>query len=182
MTNIPQRFSLSAVYALPVGSGSQLLSHTPVLSQAIGGWKISTIAQFQTGYPYNISSGADTLNLFEGAQYVTEIGNPNISRGSRTVQSWFNTKAFTATPANTLGNAPRATFYGPGQNVWDLSLMREVPIRERLRLTLRVDAHNAFNHPQFSGLGTSMANTKTFGTVTGAQDPRMLLLVARVAF
>ncbi|HEY4381467.1 MAG TPA: carboxypeptidase regulatory-like domain-containing protein [Acidobacteriaceae bacterium] len=182
MTNIPQRFSLSAVYALPVGSGSQLLSHTPVLSQAIGGWKISTIAQFQTGYPYNISSGADTLNLFEGAQYVTEIGNPNMSRGSRTVQSWFNTKAFTATPANTLGNAPRATFYGPGQNVWDLSLMREVPIRERLRLTLRVDAHNAFNHPQFSGLGTSMANTKTFGTVTGAQDPRMLLLVARVAF
>ena len=181
MTNIPQRFSLSAVYALPVGSGGKYLAHTRVVSQVIGHWKVSTLAQFQTGYPYNVSQG-DTLGIFSGGQSVTKSGNPNIARSSRTVQKWFNTAAFTTTPQDTLGNAPRASLYGPGQNVWDLSLMRDIPIRERVRLTFRADAHNAFNHPQFSGLGTSITNSKTFGTVTGAQDPRMVLLVGRLTF
>jgi hypothetical protein len=105
MTNIPQRFSLTAVYALPFGSGGRLASHAPVVSQVIGHWKVSTVAQFQMGYPYNISQG-DGLNIFSGGQYATKVGNPNIARGSRTVQKWFNTAAFTTTPADTLGNAP----------------------------------------------------------------------------
>ncbi len=87
--NIPQRFSLSAVYALPVGSGGHYLNHTPVLSQAVGHWKVSTVAQFQTGYPYFISQ-TNQLGLFSGAQYATSVGNPNLPRGSRTVAEWFN--------------------------------------------------------------------------------------------
>ena len=181
MTNIPQRFSLSSVYELPVGSGGRFVAHTPVLSQAIAHWKISTVAQFQKGYPYNVSQG-NTLGLFSGAQYATKLGNPNIARGSRTVENWFNTAAFTTTPQDTLGNAPRASLYGPGQNVWDLGLMRDIPLWERVSLTFRADAHNAFNHPQFSGLGTSLTNLATFGRITGAEDPRMLLLVGRLRF
>jgi Carboxypeptidase regulatory-like domain len=182
MTSIPQRFSLSAVYALPVGSGGRFLLHTPVISQAIGHWKVSTVAQFQVGYPYNVSQG-DQLQIYSGGQYVTKVGNPNIARGSRTVAKWFNTSAFALTPQDTLGNAPRASLYGPGQNVWDISLMRDIPLWEHAAFTLRVDAHNAFNHPQFSGLNTSLSATNTaFGTVTGAQDPRSLLLVGRLRF
>jgi Carboxypeptidase regulatory-like domain len=182
MTSIPQRFSLSAVYALPVGSGGKFLPNTPVLSQAIGHWKVSTVAQFQMGYPYNISQG-DQLQIYSGGQYVTKVGNPNIERGSRTVAKWFNTSAFAITPADTLGNAPRASLYGPGQNVWDISLMRDIPLRERMAFTLRVDAHNALNHPQFSGLSTALsASNAAFGTVTGAQDPRSVLLVGRFRF
>ncbi|MBB6144664.1 hypothetical protein HNQ77_002620 [Silvibacterium bohemicum] len=181
MTDIPQRFSLSAVYELPVGSGGRFVAHTPVLSQAIAHWKVSTVAQFQKGYPYNVSQG-NTLGLFSGAQYATKLGNPDIARGSRTIENWFNTAAFAITPQDTLGNAPRASLYGPGQNVWDLSLMRDIPIRERVSFTFRADAHNAFNHPQFDGLGTSLTNLATFGHVTGAEDPRMLLLVGRFRF
>jgi hypothetical protein len=180
MTNIPQRFSFSSVYALPVGSGGKFLPHSPVISQAIGHWKVSTVAQFQKGYPYFITQGNE-LGTFSGGQYVTEIGNPNISRGSRTVDRWFNTSAFTVTPPDTLGNAPRAALYGPGQNVWDISLMRDIPVREHSTFTIRVDAHNAFNHPQFSGLGTTITSAN-FGQVTGAEDPRMLLLVGRFRF
>jgi hypothetical protein len=180
--SIPQRFSLSAVYALPVGSGSKLLAHTAVLSQAIAHWKVSTVAQFQVGLPYSVTQ-ADQLQIGSNGQFVTETGNPNIARGSRTVAKWFNTSAFTITPPDTLGTAPRANFYGPGQNVWDISLMRDIPIHERTAFTFRVDAHNAFNHPQFSGLNTSLSATNTaFGTVTGAQDSRSLLLVGRLRF
>ena len=180
MTNIPQRFSLSAVYALPVGRGGRFLQNAPVISHVIGHWKISTVAQFQKGYPYFITQ-ANQLGLFSGGQYVTKVGNPDLPHGSRTVQRWFNKSAFAITPPDTLGNAPRAALYGPGQNVWDLSLMRDFPIWEQMALTVRVDAHNAFNHPQFSGLGTNISNAN-IGQVTGAQDPRMLLLVARLRF
>lgn len=180
MTNIPQRFSLSAVYALPVGAGGRFFASTPIVSQVIGHWKVSTVAQFQKGFPYFISQ-ANQLGIFSGGQYVTKVGNPNLSRGSRTVQRWFDTSAFAITPPNVLGNAPRAALYGPGQNVWDLSLMRDIPLREHVTFTVRVDAHNAFNHPQFSGLGTTITNSN-FGQVTGAQDPRMLLLVGRLRF
>jgi hypothetical protein len=180
MTNIPQRFSFSSVYALPVGAGGRFLPHSPVISQAIGHWKVSTVAQFQKGYPYFITQGNE-LGTFSGGQYVTEVGNPNIARGSRTVEKWFNTSAFSITPPDTLGNAPRAALYGPGQNVWDISLMRDIPVREHSAFTIRVDAHNAFNHPQFSGLGTTITSAN-FGQVTGAEDPRMLLLVGRFRF
>jgi hypothetical protein len=178
--NIPQRFSLSAVYSLPVGSGSHYLNHTPVLSQVIGHWKVSTVAQFQAGYPYFITQ-ANQLGIFSGGQFVTQVGNPSLPRRSRTVDDWFNKAAFAITPPDTLGNAPRAALYGPGQNVWDISLMREIPVHRRMRFTIRVDAHNAFNHPQFSGLGTTITNA-TYGTVTGAEDPRQLLLVGRFNF
>jgi hypothetical protein len=59
--------------------------------------------------------------------------------------------------------------------------MRDVPIGEKGTFTFRVDAHNAFNHPQFSGLNTTITNP-AFGSVTGAQDPRMLLLIGRFRF
>jgi hypothetical protein len=180
--SIPQRFSLSAVYALPVGSGGRFLPNTPVVSHVIGHWKVSTVAQFQVGFPYNVSQ-ADQLQLGSGGQFVTETGNPNIARGARSVAKWFNTSAFSITPPDTLGTGPRASFYGPGQNVWDVSLMRDIPLWEHAAFTLRVDAHNVFNHPQFSGLNTSLSATNTaFGTVTGAQDSRNLLLVGRLRF
>ncbi len=180
LTNIPQRLSIDAIYSLPFGTGGRFLNHTPVLSQAIGYWRFSTVAQFQAGYPYFISQG-DNLGIFSGAQYVTKVGDPNIDRSSRTVQKWFNPAAFQATPQDTLGNAPRAALYGPGQNVWDITLMRDIPIREGITFSFRADAHNAFNHPQFSGLNTTLTNT-AFGSVTGAQDPRMLLLIGRIRF
>ena len=135
MTNVPQRFSLTAVYELPFGSSRRFIAHTPVVSQVIGHWKVSTVAQFQMGYPYNVSQG-DGLNIFSGGQYVTKVGNPNIARGSRTIQKWFNTAAFMTTPQDTLGNAPRASLYAPGQNVWDLSLMRDIPLWERATFTV----------------------------------------------
>lgn len=180
MTNIPQRFSLSLVDALPFGAGGKFLTRPRVLAQVIGHWKVSTVAQFQTGYPYFITQ-TNQLGLFSGGQYVTKVGDPNIARGQRTVARWFNTSAFAITNPNVLGNAPRAALYGPGQNVWDISLQRDFPIWERVAFTVRADAHNAFNHPQFSGLGTTIG-TATFGTVTGAQDPRQLLLVGRLRF
>jgi hypothetical protein len=184
-TNVPQRLSISAVYALPLGAGGRFLNSTPVLSQVIGHWKMSTVAQFQVGGPYSVTQG-DGLGIFSDGQFVTQTGNGSIPRSSRTLAKWFNTSAFSITPTSTLGNAPRASFYGPGLNMWDTSVMRDIPLWEHAAFTLRVDAHNVFNHPQFSGLNTSLSAAsianQSFGTVTGAQDQRSFLFVGRLRF
>jgi len=46
--------------------------------------------------------------------------NPSLSHGDRTIARWFNTDAFAASPANTLGFAPRFPLHGPGVNNRDL--------------------------------------------------------------
>ncbi len=180
MTNIPQRLSISFVYALPFGAGGSLAATTPVINKIIGHWVLSGIGQFQKGYPYSINQG-NTLGLFSQAQYVTKVGNPNISRGSRTVQRWFNTDAFQITPANVLGNAPRAALYGPGQNVWDLSVMRNFPLPRKTIFQIRGDAYNAFNHPQFSGINNTITSPG-FGSISGAHNQRVVQVDGRITF
>lgn len=180
MIEIPQRFSVAGVYNLPFGAGGMFFSRAPIVNQLLGHWRVSTTAAFQVGHPYRVSQ-ANTTGLFSGAQYVTQVGNPHISRSSRTVEHWFNTKAFKITPPNQFGNAPRATLFGPGQEVWNIGVMRDIPLWHNFVFTLRGDAYNAFNHPQFDRLGTNI-NSANFGRVTGAEDARKILVSGRLRF
>ena len=45
---------------------------------------------------------------------------------------------------------------GPGINNIDLSLQKSFPFGESRRLELRVDAFNALNHTQFSGVNSNL--------------------------
>ena len=180
MTDIPQRLTITFVDALPFGAGGKLAAHIPVLDQVIGHWMLSGVGQFQVGYPYNIGQN-NTLGLFSDTQFATKVGNPNISRSSRTLQKWFNPAAFQMTPANVLGNAPRAAGFGPGQNVWNLSVMRNFPLPKKTVFQIRLDGYNAFNHPQFSGLQTGISNV-AFGSITSAHDQRVVQVDGRITF
>jgi len=84
-------------------------------------------------------------------------------------------------------------------------LQRSVPIKDKARLEFRVDAFNAFNHTQFSGVNATLnvksltdftptnlpfdasgnfipANKNGFGTINGIRDPRILQMVAKFIF
>jgi hypothetical protein len=109
----------------------------------------------------------------------------------------------------------RYPFYGPGINDTDLSLSKTFRFKERFGIELRAEAVNAFNHPQFGGVGGDgvsnnsgihstvnysgdpsnysvknaflnssggINNINGFGTVSGARDPRIMLLSATVSF
>jgi outer membrane receptor protein involved in Fe transport len=49
------------------------------------------------------------------------------------------------------GNVGRNTFYNPGRQDWNMSVQREFKILERQAFTLRLEAFNAFNHPNLGG-------------------------------
>jgi hypothetical protein len=157
---------------LPFGAGGKLARGIPVVSYILGHWEASGLVQMQNGYPYNVTR-ANTLGLFSGAQYATTPSNPNIPRADRTVQEWFNPAAFAITPQDQLGNTARASFFGPGQDNFDLAVQRIFPVKERLRFKLRVDMFNALNHPQFSNLNTTITSP-AFGSVTSDLGPRVM--------
>ena len=49
-----------------------------------------------------------------------------------------------------VGNLPPMAVNGPGENNWDIALMKATKLREGLTLQFRTEFYNAFNHAQFS--------------------------------
>jgi hypothetical protein len=56
--DVPHRVVIYSVLELPFGKGQRFLSATPMLSQALGGWRLSTNTQLQSGLPQGIGSGS----------------------------------------------------------------------------------------------------------------------------
>lgn len=72
-------------------------------------------------------------------------------------------------PAYTgLGNAPRNAGTGPGYADLDLSGEKETRIFENLSFTLRVDAFDIFNHPNF-GQPVGNVQSSAFGQISGTR-------------
>ncbi len=78
-----------------------------------------------------------------------------LAKDQRTLYQYFNTGVFQAPTVGTIGNAPKDVFRGPGINNWDLSVFKNFPVRERVKLQLRWEMYNAFNHASFQGVNTS---------------------------
>jgi hypothetical protein len=67
-----------------------------------------------------------------------------------------------------LGNAQRNAGTGPGFADLDLSAEKQTKIYEGLTFTLRVDAFDIFNHPNF-GQPSGNVQSSTFGQITATR-------------
>jgi hypothetical protein len=88
--------------------------------------------------------------------------------------------------ATDYGNSAIGVVTGPGQFNWDISILKNTQITERVRMQFRTDFYNAFNHPQFAppqggNFGTiGFENVGNFATPTGNQitatsvNPRLI--------
>jgi hypothetical protein len=178
--DVRHRFALSAVYDIPMVSGSGFLS------RATKNWQLSTVYQVQTGFPFTISVFGDTANsgtvLGDNPIRANVTGKPIFASGTRTASAWFNTAAFAAPAAFTFGNAGRNSVYGPGMQTLDFAVARSFNLTERARFQFRGEFFNALNH---TNLGTPdrFVNTPQFGTITETTTPgRQIQLSARLSF
>ena len=101
---------------------------------------------------------------------------------NRTLSQYFNAAAFAVPPSFTYGNASYNLLWGPGQQNWDLSLVKNTRIAERASLQLRMDAFSAFNHPTFGNPSADITNPGAVGRITSAGGNRTVLLGAKLAF
>jgi hypothetical protein len=68
-----------------------------------------------------------------------------------------------------LSNLGRNTFGTPGVNIWNMSILKNTKVTERLGFQIRVDAMNVFNHRNYSLAQPSVFQSGVIlGTVNNA--------------
>jgi hypothetical protein len=168
LSDVRQRATLNAHYALPLGSRQRFLNQAGVLNEIVGGWETSLIFRVQTGSPVDLVA-SNTLG--NGISYPIQVANPFASAGTvqntklgcatatKTVTHWFNPCSFanptsvTAANYNSLplssfyGNQGSTTVVGPGYNRVDMSLFKNFATLRESSLQFRADAFNLLNTP-----------------------------------
>ena len=193
-------FVTNYIYDFPGIFHGNSLAHT-----FVDGWQISGITTFQTGAPYTVTAGVNgysnqllTGSYTEGTR-ISIVGNPFLGT-SHDPYHRLNPAAFRAPQVGDpgIGNEGQNRFTGPGINNTNLALQKQFTVKERYNFQLRLDAFNVFHHTQFNGInsslsfntpgGTDVTNAASpqlltgFGSVSGANDPRILKLLGRFTF
>ena len=109
------------------------------------------------------------------------IGDLELSSDERSTSRWFNTSAFAAAPAFTLGTSRRNPVRGPAYRNLDLAVMRQVRLTDGTALEIRGEVFNATNTPAF-GAPNATVGAAAFGTITTAGDPRVVQLAVKFLF
>ena len=187
----PQRLAAAVIVELPFGRDNLIGGNmNRVLDGVVGGWNISTLVTEQSGQPLAIPMA--NPRLMDGNQRPNVLcgGGMGISNGQAALNQTpvINVNCF-ADPGDQMpGNAPR---YFPGlrtdgiHNV-DMSLFKEFTPRESMKVQLRADVFNGFNHPRFGLPNTAWdPGDQTFGIISSSAQgfrARYLQFGARFEF
>lgn len=167
----------SGIYELPFGPGKLFLRKPyKVVGAVTSGWQLQATWQFYTGSPLGFGNAILTGTL------------QDIVSTAPTIAQWFNTAAFDRKSGDALAwnvqslSTRFSGVRGPSVNIWNISLIKNIPIKEKLRLQFRAEALNAMNH-------TCLANPNTtptaadFGSITAANSqPRFIHLALKLTY
>ncbi len=173
------RLTIAWTYVLPFGTGHRWLADGGALAFVFGGWQLNGLHLFQTGLPFTPTLAAATVNTGTGSR-PDRIADGQLE--DPTVDRWFDPAAFTTPATFTYGDAGRNILYGPGRVNVDLSLFKEFPVGQRVRVQFRAECFNLFNHSQFD-LPNATIGTASAGTITGiVGTPRQLQFGLKASF
>ena len=150
------RFVVAASYALP-----NLFESHPRLGN---GWQLNTVVTVRSGNPFHLTLFDDYNNTGEFFPRPDLIGDPYA--GTHAPDQFINLAAFkvpcTLDPSGDgsaascipgtwhFGSLGRNALRGPGYQNVDFSIFKDTKLTENLRMQLRAEVFNIFNHPNFS--------------------------------
>lgn len=177
--NVPQRLAVATVWELPAGRGKRLMKNaTPFWDRIVGGWAVNVIATFAGGNPITVNAPNNTaapLTNFRANRSCngrTGLANKNLRSNGL---YWLDTACFSAPAAGYFGNSGANILTGPGVSNWDAALEKNAQLAEALKLQIRAEFFNAFNHAQFLNPDSTVGDAN-FGQVTQARDSREIQL------
>lgn len=188
-----QTTSANFSYQLPVGHGQWLLKGASKWAdEIIGGWKVSGIVTYRTGFPVTTTTGTfpigftyDSAPLFVGPKSALNEGNHIDANG----KLQFFANSTTALGAFHFpfggGTGSRDVLYGPRFSNVDMALLKDfaMPWSDRQRLQFRAEAFNVFNHAAFADPNGAIENQSQFGEITStANTARQLQLALKFSF
>jgi hypothetical protein len=170
----PHHLVVNFQYDVPFRSQHKLLR------VVAGGWSVNGITTIQSGQPVSITSSANTTGSFNGTQRPNSTGISSRTAGSikSRVDSFFNAAAFSVPARYAFGNVGRnlPDNRGPALQVWDLSLLKRIPVKEAKQFEFRAEFFNVLNNVNFQlpdGDSTVFGRPQ-FGTLTGAERARII--------
>ena len=171
-------FIASMVYEIPFLKGRK-----DMVGRAFGGWQVGTIYTLRTGLPISPELGRDIAGVGSATrQRPLATGTPQLAHDQRSLTQWFNASVYSLPAFGTFSPVSRNIVTGPGWNQWDMNFMKAFPLKEGVRMELRAEGYNFFNHTQFNGVGTSFTTPTTFGRVTSTRNERNFMVGARIQF
>ena len=193
----PNRFVISGIFELPFGRGRKLGKNWKGVTEAVaGGWQVQGLWIAQSGAPLALGNiyysgdpgklnthidGSTVDNAFDSSGFyfsdaaVTRSGqvDPALQRSDSRISLASNIRTL---PTYVAG------FRGAAMNQGDLSVSKYFSCSERVKLQLRGEFLNAFNHPQFNDPNLSPSNS-AFGKITSqANLPRSVQLALKLSF
>ncbi len=197
------QLTLFGNYDLPFGKQGRFASNAPTWENyLIGGWELSPNVSWASGLPFTASyaecgndvpssgnnmcrpdrgSGSFPLNLtgYDGATHTRTYFIPP-GFGS----------AFSRPALDTYGTSQINSFTGPSFFNTDLSILKNIPIRENIRAQFRMDAFNFFNvinpgNPGNTCIDCTGIGGQNAGVITGmalGNAPRQLEFALKILF
>jgi hypothetical protein len=187
-------FNFNQVYELPFGKNKKFLKNAsrPV-DAVLGGWQLSGIWLWESGYPFTPSyldcgkdedTGPCRANLVGSAS----VADPNAHQwfavapagtsgagclATAAATAELNTSGCTRGPwsrpqPGTFGNVARDSFFGPHLFNADMSLSKIFKITERVNAQFRAESFNTFNHVNL-GQPNATVDSPTAGQITSIQ-------------
>ena len=188
VNDVPLRFSAGIIYDLPIGRGERFSTGSRWADEIVGHWQLNVVPTFQSGFPVAIRQSSNPNSTIVGNSVQRPNLNAGVPLGTKgsvedRLNGYINPAAFTTSTALSFGNAPRTlSLRGPAYENWDISLFKNVTLRDRVNAQFRAETFNTFNTPQFGGPNTSFGSSN-FGAITAqANFPRYLQLGLRVSF
>ncbi len=176
----PHRLVLAGIIELPFGRGKKFGANMNRLADAlVGGWRLNSFLTLQSGQPVSVrmrtnrlSGGQQRPNLDSTIAPCTGANMHDIIDGNA---NFFNEAAFSSPGDQIPGTAPR---YIDGCRIQrivnlDQGISKEFKIRDRMKVEVRGEFFNFFNHPRF-GFPDVGYGGGSFGTIGSdqANEPR----------
>ena len=144
---------ISYVYDLPFGRGRRFVSGVnSAVDQLIGGWQVNGITTFRSGAALSMTS---------------PVSN---NRGNRA-----------GNRPDRIKDGNLLVLRGPVLANWDLSVFKNFPIKEQMRLQFRWEMFNAFNHVNYQNPSTNTGDAR-FARISSAMTARQMQMALKLLF
>jgi hypothetical protein len=175
-SDVPHHIVVTLLYELPSVRGNS------VIRGVFGGWKVGALQTWESGPAFTVITNANTTNAFPAGSLRPDLPrNPSLSSSERGAGRWFDTTAFANPASFTFGNSPRSGLRGAPIVTTDVTLEKTFSLTERIKLDVRSEFYNLFNHTIFNTPGATFG-AADFGVVSSARAPRTTQLAARMTF
>ncbi len=190
----PHKIVIAPTLNVPLGRGHRWAQST-LADGLFGGWSATAVITFQSGFPIGVSQNEPTAsflfggtlrpNVVEGQDFLVPGDITDRIRDNVNDNRYLNQSAFSLTPLNRFGNAPRTLpgVLSPRRNNVDLSVSKTVRTGGGTSALVRIEVLNLFNQVHWAAPASVAAGNSAFGQVTNqANNMRMAQFTFRFTF